>query len=168
VDDSNYKPSNLVNAAEMTFMLRNIPSLCTRSLLIDELKQRDVLDVIDFLYVPIDLRHGRSVGYCFINVLAHGVAKFRKAFEGVKIGMDSNKVCTLGFGKIQGLEANIEAYRNSAVMFMADKYHPVLFRNGNMVPFPPPTLSRKESRMVKREKKGVSTRKVDLLETREV
>lgn len=141
-----------------TLMLRNIPNMYTREMIIDEVKQRGLMNDIDFFYVPIDLRHHRSVGYCFINVTSpEAVQRFKSAFDGCKLKkVETAKRCEIGIGKVQGLEANIEAYRNSAIMLMEKKFQPMILQRGQEIPFPPPTLSRKELRLLKREKKGVS------------
>jgi len=141
-----------------TVMLRNIPNRYTRDMIIKELTDRHVLKDIDFFYVPIDLRRQHCVGYCFLNITSKdGMHRFVRAFEGLRLD-DSTKTCAISLGKVQGLEANIDAYRNSQVMFMNEKYQPMLFREGQQIPFPAPTISRHELRQVKKEKTGVSSR----------
>lgn len=151
-----------VDMDSTTVMLRNLPNRYTRDMVLQEIESRGLMEDIDFFYLPIDLRHRCNVGYCFINLVSkEAIARFRNAFVGTKLEqVKSGKTCEVGVGKVQGLEANIEAYRNSAVISMHEKYHPLLFENGVPKPFPPPTLSREELRMLKPEKKGVSTRQV--------
>lgn len=132
-----------------TLMLRNIPNKYTREMLLDELKTRGFIKEIDFFYLPIDLRRQCNLddpqtwnhGYCFVNVTStDAIGRFRTAFEGLKLDKvkKSGKVCEVGIGKIQGLEANIEAYRNSVVMLNTE-CSPMLFKDGEEIRFPAPT-----------------------------
>jgi len=146
-----------------SLMLRNIPNKYTREMLVNAMRERDVLKYVDFFYVPIDLRRQHCVGYCFVNLTStEGNARFIEAFEGVKLEGADEKTCSISVGKVQGLESNIEAYRNNAVMFMNERYHPMLFKNGQEIPFPAPTISRAEVRHVKKDKQGVSVPKMSL------
>jgi len=146
-----------------SLMLRNIPNKYTREMLVNTMRERDVLKYVDFFYVPIDLRRQHCVGYCFVNLTStEGNARFIEAFEGVKLEGAEEKTCSISVGKVQGLESNIEAYRNNAVMFMNERYHPMLFKNGQQIAFPAPTISRAEVRHVKKDKQGVSVPKMSL------
>jgi len=150
----------------VTIMMRNIPNRYTREMMLQDFTQKGLMMDVDFLYIPIDLRHQRCVGYCFVNVRNEEAAnRFRKAFDGEKLTqIRSEKVCSICLGKVQGLKANIEAYRNSAVLTMPEKYHPLLFdENGVRVSFPAPTLTKVEQRKLKRPKKGVSARPVNFI-----
>eukprot|EP00397_Hematodinium_sp_SG-2012_P006775 GEMP01006811.1.p1 GENE.GEMP01006811.1~~GEMP01006811.1.p1 ORF type:complete len:412 (+),score=47.72 GEMP01006811.1:233-1468(+) len=152
--------SSSVNQVETTLMLRNLPNKYTRDMVLAEIEERGLKHDIDFFYLPIDLRHRCNVGYCFVNTVSTAAAnRFHAAFQGAKLSqVKSGKTCEVSGGKVQGLDANIEAYRNSAVISMSEKYHPLLFVDGQPRPFPPPTLSREQLRQLKPEKKGVSTR----------
>jgi len=111
------------NSSELTtLMLRHLPNKYTRDMMLEELEDRNVIRDINFFYMPIDLRHRCNVGYCFVNVTSkEGVARFRAAFHGARLGqVRTNKTCEVEFGKVQGLDANIEHYRNNAVMYMND------------------------------------------------
>lgn len=121
-----------------TLMLRNIPNKYTQDMLIEEMRIRGVLSDIDFFYVPIDLRRQQCVGYCFVNLTSpEGHARFLRAFDRVVLdGVENVKTCFIVPGKIQGLKANIDRYRNDAVMLLEKKFQPLLFRNGEVLPFP--------------------------------
>lgn len=150
------------NSSEFTtLMLRHLPNKYTRDMMLEELEARNVIRDINFFYMPIDLRHRCNVGYCFVNVTSkEAVARFRAAFHGTRLGqVRTNKTCEVEFGKVQGLDANIEHYRNNAVMYMNDKYRPTLLENGELIAFPAPTMTRDEMRTLKPKKqKGVSKR----------
>jgi len=123
-----------------TVMLRNIPQKYDRETLIQVLNKTGFGSSYDFLYLPIDFSTTNSVGYAFINFLsAAELARFRQAFVGKKLSEESPKVCEVCDAKLQGKAKNVEFYRNSTVMGMDEKYHPLLVENGVRVPFPQPT-----------------------------
>jgi len=90
----------------------------------------------------ISLRSG--LGYAFINFrTAADARRFREYFHGFDDwGVFSEKACDAhGSATHQGLEANIERYRNSPMMHesVPDEFRPVIFKAGVRVLFPPPT-----------------------------
>ena len=144
---------------ETTLMMRNIPVMYTKSMLLADFEARGVMADIDFFYMPIDMRYQCNVGYCFVNITsAEGVARFHAAFKGTKLTqIASKKSAEICVGRMQGWHANVEAYRNNAVMELPEQYQPIVFRNGHKIPFPPPNKPPSEWY---HEKKGVSNRKV--------
>jgi len=149
-----------------TLMLRNLPNKYTRDMLLEEISRRGLLQHMDFFYLPIDTRHACNVGYCFINVTSSAAADlFREAFNGVRLKqVRSKKTCFVGLGQIQGLQANIDAYRNSAITNqMNEAFRPMLFENGVAKPFPTPTRNPGKSKYLNgmaQVKKSVSSRPV--------
>eukprot|EP01066_Platyproteum_vivax_P014311 Platyproteum_vivax@DN6417_c0_g1_i1.p1 len=122
-----------------TVMLKNIPNKYTKSMLLAALDER-FKETYDFFYLPIDFKNECNVGYAFINFVHPYFAElFRLQFSGYKLGASrSQKVCEVAWGRVQGQKANIEHYRNSAVMGVPfPEYCPVIFKNGIEVPFPP-------------------------------
>jgi len=146
-----------------TLMLRNIPNKYTRDMILEEIHEAGFALDVDFLYMPIDLRFQHGVGYCFVNLAsAEAAQRFRQRFHHASSKLiNSGKVFEVSTGKVQGLAANIEAYRNSAVMTMKSKFHPVLLKNGEPIPFPAPTMTKEELRKLRHTKKSaVSARDV--------
>merc|ERR1712226_203470 len=87
---------------------------------------------------------GAGFGYAFVNFATHDAAvRAKRHFQGYcQWSVPSQKVCEVVWsGPVQGLPAHTERYRNSPVMHdsVPDEYKPVVFVNGNRVPFPPPT-----------------------------
>jgi len=123
-----------------TMMLRNIPNKYTRDMLLDEIRAEGFINQYDFVYLPIDFRHRCNVGYAFVNMVNPEVAaEFKKVFDGYKLtAVKSSKVCGVSEAKVQGQQENADQYRNSAVTGMAEKFHPLFFKDGNRIPFPPP------------------------------
>ena len=125
-----------------TVMLRNVPY---------DARQRGVLSLIgeegfkgrfDFFYAPLDFKSKNNLGYAFVNFHSVDIAKqFFRHFDGRRIvsrpGWDKPlRVC---WARVQGLEANIDHYRNSPVNEMPEEFKPMLFdENGDFLLFPPP------------------------------
>jgi len=123
-----------------TTMLRNIPQRFDRELLLDNLIQHGFGGLFDFVYMPNDFSTGVNLGYAFINFVAEEVyMRFKMMYDGVKLAEESPKVCVVCDAKVQGKNPNVEFYRNSTVMNMDPKYHPVVFENGVRQAFPQPT-----------------------------
>ncbi|CEM00906.1 unnamed protein product [Vitrella brassicaformis CCMP3155] len=131
-----------------TVMWRNIPCKYTVSLL-KSIVDPQYKGLYDFFYLPIDFRNKRNIGYAFLNFLHPSFAdSFTKQFNGHKLShFKSNKVSEVCWAHIQGLDANIDHFRNSALMSVPNPDHkPILFRNGVAQPFPAPTRDRPPTR----------------------
>lgn len=129
---------------ETTVMMRNIPNSYTRERLLALLDSHDFALRYDLVYLPIDFCSRAGLGYAFLNFkTAQDAKRFREYFHGFDDwGVFSEKACdALGSAAHQGLEANMERYRNSPVMHesVPDEFRPVVFKDGVRVPFPPPT-----------------------------
>merc|ERR1719356_1272141 len=123
-----------------TIMLRNIPQRYNRDLLLEDMDERGFAGAYDFFYLPIDFSTTHSVGYAFINFISEAeLARFKSVYAGLKLSDESPKVCEICEAKVQGKAGNLEYYRNSTVMGMDEKYHPVVLENGIRQPFPKPT-----------------------------
>jgi len=121
-----------------TIMLRNIPNKYSQKMLLDVVNE-EFQGLYDFFYLPIDFRNKCNVGYAFINFIHPNFASlFKEKFHRLKLSaFKSNKICEVSWGRVQGLQANIQHYKNSAVMAVPfPQYKPLLFLNGLSVPFP--------------------------------
>lgn len=129
-----------------TVMLRNIPNKYEQSQLLDVMKDKGFsTETFDFFYLPIDFRNRCCVGYAFINFRSHEIAKeFEAEFSGYKLPMIhvSPKICEVNFARIQGKKANLDVYRNSALVGIPiKKYRPLCFDlEGNEIPLPSPDI----------------------------
>lgn len=124
-----------------TMMLRNIPNKYTQKMLLEYLESNGFRGTFDFFYLPIDFRNRCNVGYAFVNFIAPEHAKrFLKALNRVKLpAYNSSKVCEVTYAHVQGLEQNIEHYRNSPVNGVPiAAYRPLIFKSGMEVGFPKP------------------------------
>lgn len=98
---------------DTTAMLRNISSRYTAEELLAELMDRGFQDTFDMLYLPMDFKSHRNMGYCFVNFVRPEVARrFADAFNGVVLPRyKSKKVLEVTRAFTQGLKANLEAYQ---------------------------------------------------------
>jgi hypothetical protein len=127
-----------------TVMLRNLPNNYTRAMLLDLLESKGFASVCNFLYLPIDFKTQAALGYAFVDLADQAVVqRFWKTFDGFsKWTLPSKKVCFVSWCEPhQGWMEHVERYRNSPVMHSSvpDEYKPVLFMNGQRVPFPRPS-----------------------------
>lgn len=127
-----------------TVMFRNIPNRFSPEALREVIRDKGFAMSMDFFYMPMDFQNQCNLGYAFINfVNVEELEKFSREFHGQKLPLyKSHKVCEVCPARVQGLKANVDHFRKSAARgTIPDEYKPVCFRNGLMVPFPPPERS---------------------------
>jgi len=118
-----------------TIMVQNLPLTWRRDQFVTFLKEFLVAGDFDFVYIPMNFRMGKNFGYAFVNLRDHPTAqKFQQSLEETEYtGKPSRR---------QGLETNIEDWRNNSVMHpkVPSQCKPVLYDDaGNIKDFPPPT-----------------------------
>lgn len=154
-----HQEADAVSAAFTTVMMRNIPSEFSGEILINLLNAHGFKCSYDLVYLPMDYQRKVGFGYSFINFISPEAAwRFHETFQGFcDWGVQSDKVCEICWGNaLQGIDAHIERYRNSPVMHevVPDAFKPMLFKNGERVPFPAPTKSIRPPRLRKKESKA--------------
>lgn len=127
-----------------TIMLRNLPNNYTRGMLVELLELKGFRRRFDFVYVPSDFERGSGLGYGFVNFVRHDDAqdamRILQNFDDWKV--PSRKVLQLSWSiPLQGLNANIERYRNTSVMHpdVPEDFKPMVFKDGHPACFPPPS-----------------------------
>eukprot|EP00928_Gymnodinium_smaydae_P095972 TRINITY_DN8366_c2_g4_i1.p1 TRINITY_DN8366_c2_g4~~TRINITY_DN8366_c2_g4_i1.p1 ORF type:complete len:133 (-),score=6.34 TRINITY_DN8366_c2_g4_i1:859-1227(-) len=85
-----------------------------------------------------------SKGYAFVNLVNPSVAqRFLNAFTSFSRWSTASKNVgqAVWAKQHQGLQTNIDRYRNRTVLgkTVPDEYKPRIFENGVEIPFPPPT-----------------------------
>ncbi|CAK0864728.1 unnamed protein product [Prorocentrum cordatum] len=135
-----------------TVMLRNLPVKLSRDDVLSRIDAEGFFARYDFFYMPIDFATMANFGYCFINLVTPEVAQeFWAHFDGFSKWPEATDgpVAVSWSAKHQGLEQNVERYRNCPVMFdkLADACRPVLLRNGVRMDFPPPTKKLRQPRV---------------------
>jgi len=103
-----------------TMMIRNIPNRYTQRELIRELEGLGFAGSFDFFYAPIDSGTMGNVGYAFVNFVDYTWGeRCRNMIEGYCFKKHQQKmrrkVATVSVAHLQGLQANIAHYENSAV-----------------------------------------------------
>lgn len=137
-------------------MLRNLPNNYTRQMLLKLIDGHGFNGKYDLVYLPIDFKTHKNLGYAFLNfVTIEDAVAFTHQFQGF-CGWEHNsqKKCRVTCSDgLQGLEAHVERYRNSPVMHesIPDEFKPVLFDAGERIPFPPPTRKIREPRQMPRK-----------------
>lgn len=125
-----------------TLMIKNIPNKYTSKMLLAAIDEKHK-GTYDFLYLPIDFKNKCNVGYAFINMVspAH-IIPFYEALNGKKWEkFNSEKVASLAYARIQGLDALIAHFQNSSLMNEDKRCRPIIFHSegpeaADQEPFP--------------------------------
>mmetsp|Transcript_56189 Transcript_56189/g.105347 ORF Transcript_56189/g.105347 Transcript_56189/m.105347 type:complete len:316 (-) Transcript_56189:62-1009(-) len=132
---------------QTSLMIRNLPFDFTRTSLRNLLQNLGLLEMLNFLYLPLRGKDGASLGYAFLNAVNLGaVAKIVRCLHGMTQPGSASQESRLAIqANIQApnLPALIAKYRNSGVMHndVPRSMKPVLLRDGVEIQFPPPTLT---------------------------
>ncbi|OMJ67496.1 hypothetical protein SteCoe_35320 [Stentor coeruleus] len=111
-----------------TIMIKNIPNKYTQKMLIQAI-DRNFTGTYDFLYLPIDFKNRCNVGYAFINFVDYRVIPaFFHEFNAKRWEkFNSEKICALAYGRIQGLQELVQHFQNSSVINQDDnKVKPII------------------------------------------
>jgi hypothetical protein len=125
-------------ADEVTVVVRNVPLSFTRETLMALLDREGFSCKYNFLYLPFSMSRQQSLGYAIINLQSEKIYQdFFEHFHGV-----STWGVTIEKAQDQGLDANIERFRNCPVMHkkVPDACKPVILERGVRAEFPAPTV----------------------------
>jgi len=102
-----------------TMMIRNIPNRYTQREFMKEMEGLGFGGTYDFLYLPIDKGTLCNVGYAFVNFVdpchAQRSMEVFKDYVFLKYRKAKGKIAAVSVAHLQGLEANLRHYENSAV-----------------------------------------------------
>lgn len=132
-----------INAGEdkrTTLMIKNIPNKYTQKMLLSLLEEK-FRGTFDFFYLPIDFKNKCNVGYAFINMTSpRHIPPLVEEFHGKKWPkFNSEKVCAISYGRIQGKSALVAHFQNSSLLHEDKRCRPVLFVSmGDMAGEPEP------------------------------
>jgi len=121
------------NAGQITtLMLRNIPSMYTQDMLLEEIIDcMGSSDSFDFFYLPWDLQNDCNTGYAFVNfrdvASAERCTRIFTNFSFRKF--DSRRTCRVYPAHIQGLENNLRHLMDRAVA-EAHSHYPIIMWKG--------------------------------------
>ena len=125
-----------------TVMLRNVPYHEGQVGVLRLLESRGFLGKFDFFYAPLDFNSGNNLGYAFINFRSNeAVQEFFSSADGLRVNQEGwqQKELRVCWARVQGLNSNVEQYRNSPVNEMPVQFRPMLFDGeGGQVSFPRP------------------------------
>lgn len=137
-----------------TLILKNLPTKCSRSVLMYVLDMEGFAGEYDFIYVPTNLRRAECCGYAFVNATSREVGeRLLEKMQGFDrwdaFGVAGRPLEACWSESMQGLEAHVERYRNSPVMRpeVPDECKPLLLVGGLAVRFPAPTKRLKALRL---------------------
>lgn len=150
-----------------TCVVRNMPEDYTRQKLLDLIDNVGFAGKYNLVYLPMDFKNKTNLGYAFVDLVSDDVAlKFFETFSGFcDCRFSIEKEFEVSWSTVQGYLAHIERYRNSPVMHQVvpDDFKPVLFVDGQQVPFPEPTKPipepRKRKGAITSIRSGVDSRK---------
>lgn len=103
-------------SAMATVVLLNLPHGYTRDMVCDLLSYAGFGHRYNFVHVPVDFCSWLSFGHAFVNMLTHQDAlDLMQQLEGCKDWDASNSNCLniAWSSPLQGLEQNLEHYKNS-------------------------------------------------------
>mmetsp|Transcript_72274 Transcript_72274/g.127740 ORF Transcript_72274/g.127740 Transcript_72274/m.127740 type:complete len:366 (+) Transcript_72274:96-1193(+) len=122
-----------------TMMIRNIPNRYTQRDLMKEMEGLGFGGTYDFFYLPVDKGTLCNVGYAFVNFVdpshAQRSMEVFKDYVFLKYRKAKGKIAAVSVAHLQGLEANIRHYENSAVNGAPRiKHHrgPIIIPHGQM------------------------------------
>jgi hypothetical protein len=131
------------SCSRTTVMFRNLPNNYTRDMLIELLEEQGFRGCFDFIYLPIDFKTQSGLGYAFINLISHcDASRALNDLPGFQNWRGkSQKRLQVSWSSLQGLQANVNRYRNSVVMHpeIPEIFKPMIFNGGVSVSFPAPT-----------------------------
>merc|ERR1712187_131590 len=136
-------------------IMQNIPPEYTRESLLELINQQGFLGLYDFVYLPMTFETKLNHGYAFISFTTmESLETFREDFKGFRDWMiPSDKICEVSVcEKFRNLDECIYAHRNNPIMHTSveDQFKPLIFVNGERVPFPEPTKMLKAPRYKKK------------------
>jgi hypothetical protein len=141
--------------SQTTLMIRNIVGHCTRNMLLDFIDRKGFHGRYTLLYLPQRFAGKGCFHHAFVDFVGNDAAmEFQTRLNGCSDeDLFGDKSVEISWSQCQGLEANIEKFRNSSVMHpsVEDECRPILFKDGNVVPFPKPTRKLKLERRNRKE-----------------
>lgn len=95
-------------------MIKNIPNKYTQKMLLERIDAKHS-GRYDFFYLPIDLKNNCNVGYAFINMSdpIFVVALYEDLHGQTWERFNSEKICELTYGRIQGKHALVDNFQSA-------------------------------------------------------
>lgn len=136
-----------VEPERTTVVFKNLPPHFSKESLMKILDDAGLHNKYNFVYLPIDFRSIRVLGYAMVNFIESAIAS--DAFERLKgATADGQEIGIQWSLSQQGYDVLVKRYRDSPVMHsnVPPKFKPIILADGSPVPFPPPTIPLKAPR----------------------
>eukprot|EP00440_Ansanella_granifera_P026229 gb/GFBE01028484.1/.p1 GENE.gb/GFBE01028484.1/~~gb/GFBE01028484.1/.p1 ORF type:complete len:299 (+),score=56.67 gb/GFBE01028484.1/:1-897(+) len=117
-------PDAAPESSATTMMIRNIPNRYKQHELMKEIDQLGLTGSYDFFYMPMDKGSMCNVGYAFVNFVDHTWAtQCSHVMNGYRFlkHQHREKLATVSVAHLQGLQANLRHYENTAVKISGRK-----------------------------------------------
>jgi len=147
--------ANTCQERQTTLIIRNLVGHCNRRMLLDFMDRHGFQGKYDLLYLPQRFSGEGCFHYAFVNFVTESTAvEFQERLSGCdEADIFGEQAAEISWSQCQGLEANIEKFRNSSTMHPSvhDECRPLLFKNGKVAPFPKPTRRIKKDKRHRKE-----------------
>jgi hypothetical protein len=141
--------------AQTTLIIRNIVGNCNRRMLVKFMNRHGFQGKYNLLYLPQRFPDQGCFHYAFVNFVSEDAAsEFQAQLNGCdEEDLFGEQYADISWSRCQGLQANIEKFRNSSVMHpsVEEACRPLLLKDGKAIPFPKPTRRIKHDRRGRRE-----------------
>jgi hypothetical protein len=124
-----------------TLMMRNIPTRTSAKALLDLIVAtfgRSLESLVDFVYLPIDFKTNKNLGYCFINFTeATDAVDLIRILNGRKYLFcdTSEKQLQISYSNRQGYSKNLEVFTQTKMLdTWPEVFRPLAKVNGALVP----------------------------------
>jgi hypothetical protein len=126
-----------------TVVITDIAGNCTRDGLLAQLDEAGLAGQYDFVYLPVSFETLATHGYGIVNFVTTQAAQMLMKSSPDSVSFSDQR---------QGLEGHVANFQDSSLMHegVPDQFKPVLFKNGQRVPFPAPTRPTRMPRELKR------------------
>jgi len=126
-----------------TVVITDIASTCTRDGLLAQLDAAGLSGQYDFVYLPVSFETLATHGYGIVNFVSTQSAQMLMQSLPNSVSFSDQR---------QGLEGHVANFQDSSLMHegVPDQFKPVLFKNGQRIPFPAPTRPTRMPRELKR------------------
>lgn len=121
-------------SAQTTLMIRNVPVLYTREMLLAEWPNDGTYD---FLYLPYSCSMQRNLSYAFVNFTSESAAlAFVQQWQKKRLmHYTSRKPLNISFADVQGLDSNLWQLKKKRVKrIKINQCQPMIFELGHRVP----------------------------------
>lgn len=126
-----------------TVVITDIASTCTRDGLLAQLDDAGLAGQYDFVYLPVSFETLATHGYGIVNFVSTDAAQMLMKTSPNSVSFSDQR---------QGFEGHVANFQDSSLMHegVPDQFKPVLFKNGQRIPFPAPTRPTRMPRELKR------------------